>query len=96
VFGESRAKQEPNMNKKTRCVEEKYDKLVESKLIKEDLNNSFSISMKTAKKDNFSHESSFNNSSENVAKNKTFDLIILAIIAAFFVALGNNLRRIII
>jgi hypothetical protein len=69
---------------------------VESKFINDDLSKSFSISMKTAQHHNFSEaESSFQNSSEYNSKHRTLDLVILAIIAAFFVALGSNIKRII-
>ena len=52
--------------------------------------------MKTAQNNNFLMEpSSMNGSSEYESKKKTFDLIILAIISAFFVALGNNIKRVI-
>jgi hypothetical protein len=51
--------------------------------------------MRTAQKNNFSEDgTTFNNSSENNSKQKTLDLIILAIISAFFVALGSNIKRI--
>lgn len=70
--------------------------MIESKMIPEDLSKSFSISMKTAQKNSFAQNGSiFNNSSENVSKCKTLDLVILAIISAFFVALGSNLKRVI-
>lgn len=51
--------------------------------------------MKTAQKNSFSQDGSIFSNSTDSNKNKTLDLIILAIISAFFVALGSNIKRVI-
>lgn len=48
--------------------------------------------MKTAVKNSFFEESFLSSNSEN--SSRATELVILAIIAAFFVALGNNLKRV--
>ena len=50
--------------------------------------------MKTAQKNSFGFDNSFNSTCDT-NKGKTLELIILAVISAFFVALGNNIKRVI-
>ena len=83
-----------NSSKDKRLIEvqnkNKYP-FVESRLVSDKPKNILNNSMKTVHNNDFSND--FTDSRMEV-QNRNLQLLVLAIIAAFFVALGNNIRRV--